>query len=254
MKPGLVRQSAGPIGADMVDPIESSSKTILRSFGNCFLFRGLEPTHRDALVAQARLQHFDAGQTIFLMGSPGESMMAVLNGKVRISLSSADGREVLLAVLQEGEVFGEIAMLDGKERTADARAATPCDLAILERRDALNFLEKNPKACLRLIEVFCQRMRLTDERIAEIAMLQLPARLAKAFLRIIYEKPDSRSRGPLPAIRLSQRELGGLIGATRERVNKCLREWQRRGIVRIEDGRITVLNQRRLEEVADDLD
>src|SRR6266536_3414832 len=120
--------------------------------------------------------------------------------------------------------------------------------------DALNFLEKNPKACLRLIEVFCQRMRLTDERIAEIAMLQLPARLAKAFLRIIYEKPDSRSRGPLPVSRLSKRKLGCLIGATRERVNKCLREWQRRGIVRIEDGRITVLNQRRLEEVADDLD
>src|SRR6266700_7804853 len=129
------------IGADMVYAAESSA--ILRSFGSCFLFRGLEPAHRDALVAQARLQHFDAGQTIFLMGSAGESMMAVLNGKVRISLSSADGREVLLEVLQEGEVFGEIAMLDGKERTADARAATPCDLAILERRDALNFLEKN---------------------------------------------------------------------------------------------------------------
>src|SRR6266542_2177767 len=111
------------------------------------------------------------------MGSPGESMMAVINGKVRISLSSADGREVLLAVLQEGEVFGEIAMLDGKERTADARAATPCDLAILERRDALNFLEKNPKACLRLIEVVCQPMRLADERIAEIAMLSFSCQL-----------------------------------------------------------------------------
>ena len=236
----------------MVYAAESSA--ILRTFGSCFLFRGLEPAHRDALVAQARLQHFDAGQTIFLMGSPGDSMMAVLSGSVRISLSSAGGREVLLAVLHEGEVFGEIAMLDGKERTADALAATACDLAILRRRDALNFLEKNPKACLRLIEVFCQRMRLTDERIAEVAMLQLPARLAKALLRIIDEKPDSRSRGPLPIIRLSQRELGNLIGATRERVNKCLREWQSRGIVRIEDGQITVLNQSRLEEVADDLD
>jgi CRP/FNR family cyclic AMP-dependent transcriptional regulator len=97
-------------------------------------------------------------------------------------------------------------------------------------------------------------MRLTDERIAEVAMLQLPARLAKAFLRIIDEKADPRSHGSLPIIRVPQRELGNLIGATRERVNKCLREWQRRGIVRIEDGRITLVDQRRLEEVADDLD
>jgi len=179
-------------------------------------------------------------------------MMAVLSGSVRISLSSADGREMLLAVLQEGEVFGEIAMLDGKERTADALAVTACDLAVLERRDALNFLESNPKACLRLIEVFCQRMRLTDERIAEVAMLQLPARLAKAFLRMIQET-DSGSQGTLPIIGVSQRELGNLIGATRERVNKCLREWQRRGIIRIDDGRITVLDQARLEEVADNL-
>jgi CRP/FNR family cyclic AMP-dependent transcriptional regulator len=79
------------------------------------------------------------------MGTPGDSMMAVLRGKVRISLSSPDGREVQLAGLQEGEVFGEIAMLDGKERTADALAVTPCDLAILERRDTLNFLEKTRK-------------------------------------------------------------------------------------------------------------
>jgi CRP/FNR family transcriptional regulator, cyclic AMP receptor protein len=129
----------------VVSAVQSRAQSILRSFGGCFLFRGLEPAHRDALVAQARLQHFDAGQTIFHMGVPGDSMMAVLRGKVRISLSSPDGREVQLAVLQEGEVFGEIAMLDGKERTADALAVTPCDLAILERRDTLNFLEKTRK-------------------------------------------------------------------------------------------------------------
>lgn len=115
-------------------------------------------------------------------------MMAVLNGKVRISLSSAGGKEIVLATLQEGEVFGEIAMLDGKERTADAQANTDCDLAILERRDVLAVLEKHPSACLRLVEVFCQRMRLTDERIGEVAMLQLPARLARAFLRIANEQ------------------------------------------------------------------
>ncbi len=84
-------------------------------------------------------------------------------------------------------------------------------------------------------------------------MLQLPARLAKAFLRMIDEKLDPRSQDPFPIIRISQRELGSLIGATREAVNNSLRGWQRRGIVRIEDGRIAVLNQMMLKEVADNL-
>jgi len=166
-------------------------------------------------------------------------------------MSSAQGKEIVLAILQEDEVFGEIAMLDGKERTADAQAVTDCVLAVLERRDVLTFLEKNPGACLRLIEVFCHRMRLTDERIAEVAMLQLPARLAKALLRMEFQaEPGSRER--VSTIQVSQRELGNLIGAARENVNKCLREWQRSGIVQVKDAGITVLNRAALKKVADE--
>ncbi|HEY1401576.1 MAG TPA: Crp/Fnr family transcriptional regulator [Terriglobales bacterium] len=233
----------------------ATSRNAFRSFESCFLFKGLEPAHRDALVARARLKHFNAGQMTFLMGSPGDSMMAVLNGKVRISLSSAGGKEIVLATLQEGEVFGEIAMLDGKERTADAQAITGCDLAILERRNVLAFLEKHPSACLRLVEVFCQRMRLTDERIGEVAMLQLPARLARALLRIANEqKVLSNAKDQALTIGLSQRELGNLIGAAREPVNKCLSVWQRSGIVQVEDGRIIILNRDKLEKVAEEAD
>src|SRR5262245_11998017 len=84
------------------------------------------------------------GEPMFLMGSPGTSMMAVLSGRVRISIPSNEGREIVLAVLQPGEVFGEIAVLDGKDRTADAHAVTACTLAVLERHDVLEFLERSP--------------------------------------------------------------------------------------------------------------
>src|SRR5205814_5197100 len=93
-----------------------------RLLADCILFRGLVENERDAVVSRARLRHFAAGETIFLMGSPGDSMMAVLSGQVRISVPSPEGREIVLAIFQPGEVFGEIALLDGKERTADARA------------------------------------------------------------------------------------------------------------------------------------
>src|SRR2546430_7229071 len=126
-----------------------------RLLANCILFRGLVENERDAVVARARLRRFAAGETIFLMGSPGESMMAVLGGQVRISVPSPEGREILLAIFQPGEVFGEIALLDGKERTADARAMTACDLAILERRDVFAFLERKPDAWPRLVAGLC---------------------------------------------------------------------------------------------------
>src|SRR5262249_22606850 len=101
-----------------------------RLLEKCTLFRGLPTEDRDRLIARARIRHFAAGQTIFTMGAPGDSMLAVLNGEVRISVPSYRDRELQLAILQPGEVFGEIAVLDGKERTADAQAITDCDLAV----------------------------------------------------------------------------------------------------------------------------
>jgi hypothetical protein len=123
---------------------QNTSEDARRLLANCILFRGLVTGERDAVVARARIRHFAAGETIFLMGSPGTSMMAVLRGTVRISVPSPEGREIVLAILQPGEVFGEIALLDGKERTADARAMTGCDLAVLERRG----IPRAPAQCL----------------------------------------------------------------------------------------------------------
>ncbi len=125
---------------------QNSLEDARRQLANCVLFRGLVTAERDAVVGRARMRRFAAGETIFLMGSPGGSMMAVLSGTVRISIPSQEGREIVLVVLLPGEVFGEIALLDGKERTADARAMTVCDLAVLERRGVLEFLERQPNA------------------------------------------------------------------------------------------------------------
>jgi len=198
-------------------------------------------------VGRARMRHFAAGETIFLMGSPGGSMMAVLSGTVRISIPSQEGREILLAVLLPGEVFGEIALLDGKERTADARAMTACDLAVLERRDVLEFLKRQPNAWPRVVEVLCDRLRATDLKMAEVAMQQLPVRIAKVLLRMTYVEPLSR---PADRVRVSQRELGNIVGAARESVNKCLSEWQRSGWVHIERTSITIAERTILEQVA----
>ena len=219
-----------------------------RLLGECFLFQALGPEERRELVARAHVRRFGAGDTIFLMGSPGSSMMAVLSGEVRISISSPEGKELLLAILQPGEVFGEIALLDGKERSADAKAHTACSLAILERRDVLAFLDRHPHGWPRIVEVLCERFRDNTEHVAEVALMQLPARLAKALLRREVERGATSARGGRGA--LSQRELGNMVGAARESVNKCLNEWQRGGVIRLDDNVVTIVNRQALERLA----
>src|SRR5258707_149804 len=130
-----------------------------RLLGDCVLFEGLSGNERSAISARARMRTFDAGENNFALRSPGNQMMAVLSATVRISVPSNDGKELLLAVIHPGEVFGELAVLDGKERSADALADTACTLAILDRRDVLSVFERNPSAWLKIVEVLCRRLR-----------------------------------------------------------------------------------------------
>jgi CRP/FNR family transcriptional regulator, cyclic AMP receptor protein len=227
----------------METPTRKPAEDGKRHLANCFLFQGLGTQERDQLVSRAHIRRFAAGDTIFRMGAPGSSMMAVLTGQVRISISSPEGKELLLAILDPGEVFGEIALLDGKERSADATAMTACSLAVLERREVLVFLERHPEAWARIVEVLCERFRENTQHAAEVSLMQLPARLAKALLRMDSE----RVGGGKP---MSQRDLGNMVGAARESVNKCLNEWQRRGVIRIVDNAIAIVDRDALDELS----
>ena len=146
-----------------------------RILGECGLFSGLEPDERKALFARVRIRirNFSAGETIFPKGSPGDHMMAVLDGNVRISVASADGQALVLGLLGPGELFGEIALLDGKDRTADATAATDCSLAILDRSEILSFLERHPSAWPHIAAVLCERLRKMNGHVSDLALPQL---------------------------------------------------------------------------------
>jgi CRP-like cAMP-binding protein len=232
-----------------MEPQETELKGARQLLGKCVLFGGLSVDERAAVVARARIRTVNAGETIFAIGSPGEQMMALLRGTIRICVPSSEGKELLLAIIQPGEVFGELAVLDGKERSADAIAESPCTLAILDRYDIVSFFERNPAAWPKLVKVLCQRLRHTDEVFAEVALLQLPARLARSMLRLM-DLHSTSTPGTKPVIRFSQRELANMMGGTRESVNRCLRNWQRNGIVQVTEGSITITNRSALENMA----
>ena len=128
-------------------------------FSECVLFRKLGRQEKEALFARARIREFSAGETIFAIGSTGDSMMIVLRGTVQISVSSPKGQPHVLAIRSPGEVFGEIACLDGRARLADAIAITDGGLAIVDRHDLLAFLEQRPSAWQDIVSVLCERLR-----------------------------------------------------------------------------------------------
>ena len=142
----------------------------------------LTPEELDRLLAPARVERLDEGQVLFRKGDPGDRLYVVLSGRISIGTTSEAGKEVVFNVLGRGEVFGEIALLDGKARTADATAMAESHLLVLDRADFMPFLERHPEVAARLIAVLCERVRWISESYEDALFLELPARLAKRLL------------------------------------------------------------------------
>lgn len=214
--------------------------------GNHPIFGRLPRTAIEHLSCYVRTRSVRRGVTIFAKGEAGTALMAVLSGSVRIGVTASSGRETVFNVINEGEIFGEIALLDGQPRTADAIAMSDCELMVIERRDFVPFMHDNPEVALKLIEILCGRLRQTTRQVEDVTSLNLPARLAKVVLRLAGGVADT-SPG---RISLSQREIGQMIGMSRESTNKQLRSWARAGWVRLERGGIVLLNADALADLA----
>jgi CRP/FNR family transcriptional regulator, cyclic AMP receptor protein len=236
------------VTAAMPDGVTHTVREGSKLLEKCRLFRALDEQTRFQLASRAHRYRFAAGESIFEIGSAEQSMLAVFTGTVRITARSPTGREIALADLGPGEVFGEIALFDGRGRTASAVALSACELLVFERRDVMAFLEHHPQACLRLLETLCERLRHADERITEVAFSELSVRLAKVLLTKAIT-PKGIGNAKPPKVALSQRELAMLIGGTRESVNRCLRDWQRRGIVHLGGGWIVIDTPDALESI-----
>lgn len=208
-----------------------------------FLLRHLPEEDLRRLVALARNRQFTNNELIFAKGDPATGMMAVLSGRVRIVSYSLDGKEVVLRVIEPGEVFGEIALIDGGERTADAVAFGRTEVLSLDRGDFLPFLEANPKLCVEMLKVLCQRLRSTSEQLEDFSFLDLRMRLAKCLLHLADRYGEAEGSGTRITLPLSQQFLAAMMGTTREAVNKRLREWEQEGVLKLGRESVTVLDR-----------
>jgi CRP-like cAMP-binding protein len=212
----------------------------------------LTPEELERLLAPARVERLDEGRVLFRKGDPGDRLYVVLAGRISIGTTSEEGKEVVLNVLGRGAVFGEIALLDGKARTADATAMAECHLLVLERKDFMPFLEGHPEVAARLIAVLCERVRWVSESYEDALFMDLPARLAKRLLILAesYGEPagEAATRIEFP---LSQQELAKMTGVSREAVNKLLRSWQSEGLIALDHSHLTILDEARLRRLVE---
>ena len=195
-------------------------------------FHGAPAAVLDRIAAHTRLVSYSPGQSIFRKGDQGLGLLIVISGIIKISAPSPDGKEIVLNLISPNEICGELALLDGEPRTADATAVTNCLVLALDRRDFLGVLRDEPSLSIRLLAIVSRRLRRTSEQVEDLALSCVAARLAKALWRLaeIQEIADAEE----PRIAITQKELGRAVGLSRESTNRHLRRWERAGLIEIE--------------------
>ena len=210
------------------------------------LFAGVASADLEPLLADFRLRRFAADSYIFREGDPGDHMHLVTRGEVKISRTTEAGSEVVFAVLGAGDVFGELAVLqENATRSADAQALAETECYVLHRQAVVAFLVAHPAVMWRLVTVLSDYIRRKDEAYSDLAFNDIPGRVARKVLELAAARGGSGAEAQV-TVPLSQRTLAGLVGASRENVNRALSRFAALGAIKLERGRVTVLRPEEL--------
>ena len=215
------------------------------------VFGDLDETEVSDLERYALLQSFEPRSPIFYRGDPGSVMYVVVSGQVKVSVLSPAGKECVLNFLGPGDVLGEIALLDGGERTADATAVDAVTAFALQRRDVKAFLDRHPEAWQRVVEALCSRLRHTSSMVEDDILFEASARLARAILRLLELHGRQEADGIRIDLKLSQTELGSYARLARANVNRQMRIWAQEGLIDVNNGIVTVKDADALREIGE---
>jgi CRP-like cAMP-binding protein len=185
------------------------------------------------------------GDVLFMQGDRGDALYVVETGAVEISITAVSGKKLSLNVMTEGDVFGEIAVLDQSPRTATAMVLATTRLLRISHQDIVGLIERQPRVALELIRILCERLRWVSEQLEDRSFLPLAVRLAKRLLFLCDQLPGSGD-----AARISQSELAEFLGASREITSRTLNKWRERGWVAISRGSIRIVDRTVIETMA----
>lgn len=195
-------------------------------------FAGLERDALEHIAGICRARHLAAREVLFLKGDTSDGLYAIRRGLIRIGTTDDLGQQMTMNLLGGGDVFGEIALLDGRSRTADAVAMEETDMFFLPRRDFLELLASEPSMARQLIELLCARLRDVIERMEEATFLPAETRLARRIFMLAMDYGAD--------VHASQEELASLAGVTRETANRQLQSWKRSGVLSLGRGHVRI--------------
>jgi CRP/FNR family cyclic AMP-dependent transcriptional regulator len=231
---------------------DSFDSAELARLSRSFLFAGLPEKHLAAALENCRCLRLPEKKEVYRRGEAGDEMCIVIQGGVKVSSLSVDGKEIIFDLLSEGDFFGELSVLDGSPRAATVTTLVPTVLVVLEREFFLAFLEKNPGAAIRLLHLLARRLRAADTFLEEVLFYDSETRLAKRLvaLKKIYGKAVG---GAVQAeFKVSQQDIASMVGITRESVNKHLKKWERLGILNLGQGHLVIRDAALLQKMADE--
>src|SRR5216684_1752586 len=204
------------------------------------LFADLADEDIRSLMALAKKRTFRNGEVIFHRDDPGTVLYVIKEGKVKICLISPDGQEISLVVFGKGECFGELTILDGLPRSADAVALEKVECYTLQRSDFHQAIIKNPKIAIQVLEVLSKRLRTTDNMVEDLIFLDVYGRVAKKLLELADSHGTKVENGTRIEVRLTQQELASMVGASRESVNKVMGYFTDKNFISTDKHRITL--------------
>jgi CRP/FNR family transcriptional regulator, cyclic AMP receptor protein len=214
------------------------------------LFRELDDEAAAALRASMMEVRLDRGEVLFREGDTGDRVFVVIEGKVKLGRTSSDGRENLLAILGPGQMFGELSLFDPGPRSATVTAVTDTVLLSLANEDMLTWLTGRPEVARGLLLQLGQRLRRSNDTLADLVFSDVPGRVAKALLDLSTRFGVPSEEGVRVVHDLTQEELAQLVGASRETVNKALADFAGRGWLRLEQRSVVILDLERLRRRA----
>src|SRR5919201_5911525 len=200
----------------------------------------LEPVARVAVP-----RSYPKGVRVFHEGDSSDACYIVRSGDLRVTREHSDGRAIALATLGPGDIFGELAMLDGQARSASVETLSDCSLLALGAADFRRLLGEHSQISVKLVAALTRRLRETNERVARQSFQTVPSRVAGVLTQLIAEEATTEGRLGV-TIRMTQADLAQLAGTSRESVSRFLATLERAGVVRVGRGRVTVVEPRRL--------
>lgn len=212
------------------------------------LFSALDDAAAHELRQSMVSLKLNKGQVLFKEGQEGDRLYVVVHGKIKLGTQSNDGRENLLSILGPGEMFGELSLFDPEPRTSTATAVTDVRLVSLAHDAVIGLVTTNPQTSLELLRRLAQRLRKSNEILADLVFADVPGRVAKAIIDLGERFGVQKEDGLHVNHDLTQEELAQLVGASRETVNKALADFAARGWVKLEPRAVLVIDVERVSK------